>query len=368
MGTFGIRTAVRFGDDALESLREFAGNRVFVVTDAFLASTDMFSWLRDLLGPGVTVFDGVEPNPTIAQIGKGLAAYLDAHPDVVIAYGGGSPIDAAKAMHKAAIDHGRGAPQGLVVIPTTSGSGSEVTSFSVITDQVTHAKLPMVSPDMVPRLAVLDARVVLGVPPRTTADSGMDVITHAVEAHVSTEANDFSDACAEKSAQLAFAHLERCFEDGHDLEARARMHNASTLAAMAFDNAGLGIVHSLAHALGGRFSVAHGRLNAMLLPHVITYNADHSERAAQRYAWLGQLAGSSAMGTRAGVVSFVSRIERLNAKLGIGPGLQQCGVPAEQVRPWLDELAAIALDDGCTATAPVRPTHADLVRLLRAAL
>lgn len=365
MSTFTLATQVRFGDEALETLREFAGRRILVVTDSFLAGTDVFGWVQSLLGPRVTVFDGVEPNPTIPMIGRGVAAYLECEPDMVLAYGGGSPIDAAKAMHKAAIDHGRGAPDGLVVIPTTSGSGSEVTSFSVITDEATHAKLPMVSPDLVPRLAILDPRVVVGVPPRTTADSGMDVLTHAIEAYVSTGASDFSDALAEKSVQLAFKYLQRCFDNGQDVEARARMHNASTMAAMAFDNAGLGIVHSLAHALGGHFPVAHGRLNAILLPHVIAFNAERSERAAERYAWLGHLAGASAVGTRAGVVSCVARIEKLNAALGIGPRLADCGVDPADLRAALDELATTAMADGCTATTPVPPTRQDLVGLLR---
>lgn len=365
MTTFSLATRIRFGDDALDELCQFAGRRVFVVTDSFLATTDVFAEVLRWLGDAVTVFDEVLPNPTIALIGKGVAAYLEARPDVVLAYGGGSPIDAAKAMHKAALDHGLGAPDGLVVIPTTSGSGSEVTSFSVITDENTHAKLPMVSPDLLPRLAILDTRAVLGVPPRTTADSGMDVLTHAIEAYVSTRASDFSDALAEKAAQLALTNLQRCYDDGSDVEARTRMHHASTMAAMAFDNAGLGIVHSLAHALGGRFPVAHGRLNAILLPHVIAFNAEHSERAAQRYAWLGHLAGSSAVGARAGTISCITRIEKLNAALGIGPRLSDCGVAPEELRSSLDELATTAMADGCTATTPVPPTHADLVALLR---
>lgn len=365
MSSFTLSTEIRFGKDALDSLAQYAGRRAFVVTDSFLATTDVFATLVRILGPHVTVFDQVLPNPTIALIGQGLAQYLQARPEVVVAYGGGSPIDAAKAMHKGALEAGLAAPEGLVVVPTTSGSGSEVTGFSVITDEATHAKIPMVSPDLLPKVAVLDARAVVGVPPRTTADSGMDVITHATEAYVATTASDFTDACAEKAAQLAFAHLTRCFTHGDDLEARTRMHSASTLAAIAFDNAGLGIVHSLAHALGGRFPVAHGRLNAILLPHVIAYNAERSEHAAAKYAWLGHLAGSSATGTRAGVVSCVARINKINAGLGIGPGIKECGVDPADVRPHLDELARTAMADGCTATNPVVPTHTDLVALLR---
>lgn len=365
MNTFRLRTEIRFGADALESLSEYAGRSCFIVTDGFLSTTETFAALLGILGGGVTVFDEVIPNPTIELIGMGLARYLQAQPEVVIAFGGGSPIDAAKAMHKGALEAGLGAPGGLIAIPTTSGSGSEVTSFAVVSDEATHAKYPMISPDLLPRIAVLDARAVVGVPARTTADSGMDVITHAVEAYVSTRANDFSDACAEKSAQLAFAHLGRCFREGADLEARTRMHSASTLAAIAFDNSGLGITHSLAHALGGRFPVTHGRLNAIILPHVIAFNAERSEEAARKYAWLGHLAGAEATGSRAGVTSCIARIRRLNADLGIGEGLADCGVNPSDVRPVVEELASLAAADGCTATNPVAATHEDLVGLLR---
>lgn len=368
MSTFSLPTRIHFGVDALDDLGDYADKRVFVVTDRFLAGTEPFAHVLRLLGADTTVFDEVLPNPTAALIGRGVAAYLAARPDVVVAYGGGSPIDAAKAMHKAALTVGLGAPDGLVVVPTTSGSGSEVTSFSVITDETTHAKLPMVSPDLVPRLAILDARVVLGVPPHTTADSGMDVLTHATEAYVSTGASDFSDALAEKAAQLTFSNLARCFDDGTDVSARTSMHHAATLAAMAFDNAGLGIVHSLAHALGGRFPVAHGRLNAILLPHVIAFNAERSDRAAERYAWLGHLAGSAAVGVSAGVVSCIGRIHKLNARLGIGPGLTQCGIERRELESDLDDLAHTALADGCTPSNPVAASHADLVALLRAAI
>lgn len=261
MREFRLGTHVRIGADALSALDQFATRRVFLVTDAFLATTPVFADVESRLGDRVTRFTDVVPNPTIATVSKGVGAYLQARPDVVVAYGGGSVMDAAKAMHKAALDSGFGATAGLVAISTTSGSGSEVTSFAVLTDERTHTKIPLVSPDMVAKLAILDPDAVVGVPPRITADSGMDVLTHAVEAYVSLGACDFSDALAEKAVELVFAHLVRCYTHGDDRDARGHMHNASCLAAMAFDNVGLGITHSLAHALGGRFPIAHGRLN-----------------------------------------------------------------------------------------------------------
>lgn len=368
MTTFSLHTEIRFGERSLEDLSEFAGQSVLLVTDAFLATTELFEVVRTLLGPRVSVFSEVEPNPTISLIDKAVAYYLSVEPDIVVALGGGSPIDAAKAMHKAAVETGYGAPGGLVVVPTTSGSGSEVTSFAVVTDENTHAKIPMVSPDMRPKLAILDPIAVVGVPPKVTADAGMDVLTHAVEAYVSTSASDFSDACAEKAVHLLCANLHRCYVAGDDLEARERMHNASTLAAIAFDNTGLGIAHSLAHALGGRFPVAHGRLNAMLLPHVMAFNAERSEEAARRYAWLGLLTGSSSGSVRAGVVSFIGAVERLRASLDMPARLVDAGVSSSDVRSHLDDLARTALADACTPSNPVQPTEGDLVTILRSLL
>lgn len=364
MKSFRLATHVRLGHDAINALAEFASCRVLLVTDEFLSTTDIFAQVKSHLGEQATVFTGVTPNPTISQIAKGLAVYFDAHPDVVIAYGGGSVMDAAKAMHKAALDSGRGASGGIVAIPTTSGSGSEVTSFAVVTDEASHTKLPMVSPDMVARLAILDPAVVVGVPPHVTADSGMDVLTHAIEAYVSRDACDFSDALVEKAVSLVFEHLPRCYIAGEDLSARSHMHNASCMAAMAFDNAGLGITHSLAHALGGHYPIAHGRLNAMLLRPVIAFHADRSEWAASRYARLGRVVSPEAQG-RAAVMTLLTAIEKLNRRLGIPGRLSDLGVSSADLSRDLPDLVQAALADGCTKTNPVNPSSDDLAAIIR---
>lgn len=366
MSIFALGARIAFGEKSLTELSAFSEDKVLIVTDSFLVTTELFDVVRSLLGPRVSVFSEVEPNPSVATIGKGLACYLSTEPDVVVALGGGSPIDAAKAMHMAALEAGMAASKGIVAVPTTSGSGSEVTSFSVITDENTHAKIPLVSPEMRPVLAVLDPYAVAGVPPKVTADSGMDVLTHAVEAYVATGASDFSDACAEKSVHLLCANLKRCYDEGSDLAARERMHNASNLAAIAFDNAGLGITHSLAHALGGQFPVAHGRLNAMLLPHVMRFNAERSDQAATKYAWLAHLVGKTSSGNvKAGVLSFIGAVERLRASLDMPARLSEAGVSVSEARELIPRLAATALEDGCTPANPVAPTVEDLIGLLR---
>lgn len=364
MRDFRLGTHVRIGADSLSALDTFAGRRVFLVTDEFLSTTPVFADVVSRLGERVTIFCDVVPNPTIAAISRGTGAYLDARPDVVVAYGGGSVMDAAKAMHKAALDSGFGAIEGLVAIPTTSGSGSEVTSFAVLTDERTHTKIPLVSNDMVAKLAILDPEAVVGVPPRITADSGMDVLTHAVEAYVSTNACDFSDALAEKAVELVVTHLVRCYTHGSDRDARGHMHNASCLAAMAFDNVNLGITHSLAHAVGGHFPVAHGRLNAMLLPHVIAFNAERSTVAAERYARLGRLIVSCSVG-KAAVTSLITATKRLSQDLGIPESIGDEGVSLDEYRAAVPVMAESALNDGCTPSNPVKPSREDLMLLLR---
>lgn len=364
MSEFRLRTHVRMGPKALTALDDCSSRRVLLVTDEFLSTTAFFARVLERLGNRVTRFTDVLPNPTIATISAGVAVYLEARPDVVVAYGGGSVIDAAKAMHKAALDSGFGATHALIAIPTTSGSGSEVTSFAVLTDERTHTKIPLVSPDMAPGLAILDPEAVIGAPPRLTADSGMDALTHAVEAYASTGACDYSDALAEKAVELVFAHLVRCFTHGEDRDARARMHNASCLAAMAFENVGLGITHSLAHALGGRFPIAHGRLNAMLLPHVVAFNAQRSRSAAAQYARLGRLVTPSATGSAA-VTCLIAAIRRLSQQMGIPESIVEAGVARDEFRAAIDQMAASALVDGCTPSNPVQPTREDLVLLLR---
>ncbi len=364
MREFRLNTRVRLGTEAFDALDEFRDVSVFLVTDEFLATTDTYQQVRSRLGDRVSVFTGVNPNPTVAEISAGVAAYVAAQPEVVIAYGGGSVMDAAKVMHKAALDGGVGAPRGIVAIPTTSGSGSEVTSYAVVTDENTHTKIPIIGPDLVAGLAILAPQAVMGVPKHITADSGMDVLTHAVEAYVAREACDFSDALAEKAVELVFEYLARCYTHGDDAEARSHMHNASCMAAMAFDNVGLGITHSLAHALGGHYPIAHGRLNAMLLPHVIEFNAAGCRRTFERYARLGRLLAPSARG-QAAVTTLIGAIKKLNAKLEIPSRLAEVGVTSADLHRDLDELVASAWADGCTPANPVAPTAEDLRAILR---
>jgi alcohol dehydrogenase class IV len=255
----------------------------------------------------------------------------------------------------------------FIAIPTTSGTGTEVTSFSVITDEANHVKHPLVADTLLPDEAILDTILVKSVPASVTADTGMDVLTHAIEAYVSTKANDFSDAFAEKAVQLIFDYLPRVFKDGNDLEAREKVHHASCLAGMAFNMVGLGINHSIAHVCGAQFHIPHGRMNALLLTSVIEYNAElqgfmnssHSV-AAKKYAQLAKIVGFPATNSRIGVKSLIQHINQLKKVLHMPSNLRVCGITKEQLMTAKEAICDAALNDGCTNTNPRIPTSKDI--------
>ena len=241
------------------------------------------------------IFSDVESDPSFDTIKKGVESMERFKPDVIIALGGGSPIDAAKGMWLF-YEHPDADPEGLklkfmdirkrtykfpklgtkckmVAIPTTSGTGSEVTSFAVITDKKQNKKYPLADYELTPDVAIVDPDLVMSLPKSVTADTGMDVLTHALEAYVSNMASDYTDGLAEKAVELVINYLEKAYDDGTDKLAREKMHNASTIAGMAFTNAFLGVNHSIAHKVGAEFHLPHGRINAILLPYVVRYNS-----------------------------------------------------------------------------------------------
>ncbi len=373
MYRFQLTTTLCYGPDALQALATLDGRRVLVVTDAFMSTTPLLDRVRtELAGATVEVFDQVQPNPDVNTVTAGLRAFLAFAPEAIVALGGGSPIDTAKAVRKLALEQGHDLPGGLIVIPTTSGTGSEVTSFAVVTDPVSHAKLPLTSVDMLPEMAILDPEAVRTAPPRLTADSGMDAVSHAIEAYVAIGSNDFSDALAEKAVRLSDASLVRCFRDGDDTEAREHQHNAATMAGIAFQNAGLGIVHGLSHAIGGSFRVAHGRLNGILLPAVITFNSgDLGFRphavgpVARRYAALAKALGLAAATERNLVLALIRWLEQLRGELEMPATITAAGVDRTAFSAAIPALAATAHKDFCTSGNPVEVTEADLAAILK---
>ena len=262
MNSFDIKTKIYFGDQALDRLAEIPYERILLITDPFMAESSMFSLVTDPLKKGgkqFEVFKDVVPDPPIEKISLGVDKMLAYKPDAIVAVGGGSAIDSSKSIREFALRVNNYGDVGLIAIPTTSGTGSEVTSFAVVTDPKEQVKYPLVSRSLTPDEAILDAELVKSVPPAITADTGMDVFTHALEACVSINRNDFSTALAEKAIEICGVFLLRAYLDGNDSHARQKMHSASCLAGLAFNSASLGLNHGMAHQLGATFHIPHGR-------------------------------------------------------------------------------------------------------------
>ncbi len=359
MERFQIRPAVWFGRDALEALSALSGKRVLVVTDAFLAGSGLLDRMEaHLKGCTVERFTEVVPDPPLTVVAQGVRRLKDFRPEAVVAFGGGSPMDCAKAMVEFGRDRETGERPLFYAVPTTAGTGSEVTSFAVLTDGERGVKYPLVNDALLPDGAILDASLLAGVPPAVTADTGMDVLAHAAEAIVARNASPFSDALAEKAFTLAYENLRPAYETAGESTARENMLLASCLAGMAFNGAGLGLCHGLAHSLGGRCHVPHGRLNALLLPHVIRFNAADG-RATARYARLARLCGLAATPR-----ALAAALDRLRAALRMPGSLSACGVDVAALREDLDGVTAAALEDGCTPGNPRTAGREDVKALL----
>ena len=263
----------------------------------------------------------------------------------------------------------------MVAIPTTSGTGSEVTSFAVITDKEKNKKYPLADYELTPDVAIIDPDLVMSLPKSVTADTGMDVLTHAIEAYVSNMASDYTDGLAEKAVELVMQYLEKAYDNGSDKTAREKMHNASTIAGMAFTNAFLGINHSLAHKIGAEFHLPHGRINAILLPYVIRYNASKPTKfvsfpkyeyfiADQKYAMLAKKVGLPANTVEEGIESLVQRVKDLNTYLNMPKSLQEAGIEEQEFLAKVDLLADRAFEDQCTTANPRVPLVSELKQIL----
>lgn len=373
-------------------------NRVMIVTDRMMVQlgyVDKLTYhLRKRKNPVmIEIFADVEPDPSVETVLNGANLMRQFKPDTIIALGGGSAMDAAKGMWlfyenpEVNFDDLRlrfmdirkrvfkfpklGRQAKMVAIPTTSGTGSEVTSFAVVTDKVNNVKYPLSDYELTPDIAIIDPNFVMTVPKAVTADTGVDVLTHAIEAYVSVMATDYTDALAIKAIQMVFEYLPKAYEDGSDKEAREKMHNASCMAGMAFANAFLGVNHSLAHKLGSEFHIPHGRSNAILLPHVIKYNATKPTKFAafpkykafvadKKYAEIARYLGLEAKTTEEGVNSLIDAVNKLLVELNIPKTIAECGVSEKDFMASVDKLALDAFDDQCTPANPRYPLVSEL--------
>ena len=379
MYKISYKTVLNVCKGALQQLSHYKNEHILVVADPFLKTSGTLDAILANFDDSndIVVFTDIVPDPPIETVVAGIKSAGDKPISIVLSIGGGSAIDASKAMYYFAKKQGAFSEAILIAIPTTSGTGSEVTSFSVITDAERGTKYPLVTKEILPDVAILDADLVLSLPGNITADTGMDVLTHAIEAYVSTKATDFSDALAEKAIKLVFEYLPKAYKNGQDVEAREKMHAASTLAGMAFNTASLGINHSLAHAAGAKFHVPHGRLNSILMPHVIQYNAGiefnnrnrqaTDKTVASRYQDIAKLLGCSASSPVSGVRQLVEAIKKLQRKLEMPTSLREYGVKADAFAQYKVEISEAALHDGCTPTNPRVPTAEELLKVLEKA-
>ena len=373
MKRFKLKTDIIFGNDALGVLKTIASDSAVLFTDAFMVSSGTADAVKAYMTAckNITVFSDVKPDPPVELISQAVKFVMDVNADTVFALGGGSAIDAAKSTLMIIREH-YGKNIKLIAIPTTSGTGSEVTQFSVITDTAAGKKLPLVDESMLPEIAVLDAELVKSVPPAITADTGFDVLTHALEAYISTEANDFSDALAEKAVELVADNLVPVYKNGADLDARAKMHTASCLAGIAFNEVSLGINHGIAHALGAQFHIPHGRANAMILPHVLYFNAEldikfcvkNDCKTADKLEMLARRLGYPANSPDIGVRNMIQRIKEFQRILKIPTTLGDAGVTKSQYEKVKDFIIESALNDACTATNPRKASPKDVEGIL----
>ena len=367
MDAFSVRTKIMIGG-GMDALAQRL-HRVFLVTDKFMAESGKTNYVTDRLlrnGGEFKIFSDVQADPDIATVTRGVEQILEFQPDAVVAFGGGSAIDAAKAIVFFAARERDMRDCKFIAIPTTSGTGSEVTRFAVITNREKGVKYPLIDDSLLPDVAILDPQLTVSVPPAITADTGLDVFTHAVEAFVCTAANDFTDAAAEKSIKLVRRHLLNAYQHPDDLEARQGMHNASCLAGIAFSNSGLGLNHGMAHALGARFHIPHGRANGILLPYVMSFNAgcvDKLTPTAKRYAQISRLLGLESSSVRQSALNLIRTARQYIEKLSVPSTIQAAGVNAADFEAALEEMAQAAVADRCTATNPRSCTVEEVMHL-----
>jgi alcohol dehydrogenase class IV len=343
MEQFSCKTKILAGTGAVSSLATLGAKRLFLVTDPYFMKDGTARRVAEAAGAQTyEIFDGVEPDPSVELAARGAAKVREFKPDLMVALGGGSALDCAKAFAY----FGGGCT--LAAIPTTSGSGSEVTDFAILAHG--GVKHPLVDPKLQPDYAILDDALLQNLPQSLIADSGFDVLAHALEACGGKNGGWFTDCLARESFRLAFEALPKSFRG--DKSQRLPMHKAASMAALAFNQAGLGICHALAHALGGAFHVPHGRLNAVLLPAVLEVNAPH---APERYAALARHAGFTAGADTMAIRGLKNGLTKLRRELQLPETLAQAGVDMAKLRTQEQQIIRAALADPCCDTNPVKP-------------
>ena len=353
MENFSCKTRIISGTGTIRALGELGAKRLFLVTDPFFMKNGVAQKVAGAVGAEQTaIFDGVRPDPTVALAAEGTAKLREFGADLIVALGGGSAMDCAKAMAYFAKGDYR-----LAAVPTTSGSGSEVTDFAILTHE--GVKHPLVDARLRPDVAILDSELLTDLPPALIADGGFDVVAHALEACAAKNAGTISDCFAREAFCTAYGLLPASYAGRQDV--RLKIHRAATMAGIAFTQAGLGLCHALSHALGGMFHVPHGRLNAILLPPVVACNA---HVAGHKYACFARAAGIAGSTDAIAVRNLRNALIRLRRELDLPETLAQAGVAPGDVWRRTDEIVKAALADPCCATNPMKPEDFVIRRIL----
>lgn len=369
------RTVV-IGESALGYLKTVEGKKALVVTDKVIRKLDFMEKVTDYLkeaGLDVGVFDEVEPEPAMETIVKGAELAKEYGPDWVIGLGGGSCMDAAKAIWvlyenpNITVDGinplsklGLRKRARLICIPTTSGTGSDATWATIITDVKEERKMELTSREIVADVAIVDPELPKGMPPKLAAGTGLDALTHGIESYVSQWNNDFSDALAIKAIQMIFKYLPRAYRNPEDREAKEKMHNAATMAGMSFGNSQVGIAHAMGHSLGAIFHVPHGRSVALFLSYSIEYSA---KQAIERYADVAREIGIEAKTDKEAVEKLVEAVRKLNHEMGEPTSLKEAGISKKDFDKRLDDLATRAANSTCTFMNPRVPDTEETKKL-----
>ena len=367
---------VVFGDEALSHLEQLTGERALIVTDATLAKLGIAARIEAALhkaGIETRVFAEVEPEPSLQTTQRGAQVAIDFAPDWIVGLGGGSPMDASKAIwamyEHPELDATEINPMvtlglnkaKLIAIPTTSGTGSEATWALVLTDTVEKRKFSTGSRELVPTLAIIDPTLTLALPPRITADTGLDALTHAIEGYVTTWHNDFTDGLCLKASQLVFDYLGRAVADGNDLEARERMGNAAAIAGLGFGNANLGLAHAMGHSFGALFKQPHGRAVALYLPYTIDYTAN---AGLGRYSDIARFAGfTDSRDEGEGARLLAAKVRELEQAVAQPMSIAAFGIDRGDFRELLPKLVEYAEQDTQFFTAPRIPESEELAQM-----
>lgn len=378
MARFTLPRDLYFGKGAINELKNLKGHKKAIIVTGG-SSMEKFGFLSKVekvlieAGLEVQIFKGVEPDPSVDTVMKGAKAFREFEPDVIVAIGGGSPIDAAKAMwvfyeHPEKTFDDIKDPFTIpklrnkaifVAIPSTSGTATEVTAFSVITDYNKKIKYPLADFEITPDIAILDSDIPQTMTQKLVAHTGMDALTHAIEAYVASNRSYFTDPLAKQAIELIYDNIISSYNG--DVDARGEMHIAQCLAGMAFSNALLGITHSLAHKIGAQYGIPHGCCNAVLLPYVIQFN---SKTSSKQYADLACMLGLEGKTEKQLTHSLIKSIQDLNAKLNILPTLKENGVEEEMFKSTLDYIAENAVLDPCTSSNPRETSKEDMKKIL----